>query len=74
MKYGAIKVYAIMSGGDLPFGTAYDGPTMLSLVELAKLKGASGVSIHAVRGFNFPYSGEKSFADAVSLVMDNKLF
>lgn len=63
-----VKVYAIMNGNDLPFGTAFDAPTLLSLIELAKLKGAIGVSLHSQT-----ISGEMSFNDAEKLCLDGNL-
>lgn len=65
-----VHVYMIATGGDLPIGTAINGITLISLIELAKLKGASGVSLHGPLETGSIVSGEMSINDAFRLAQD----
>ena len=58
-----LRVYQISRGNDLLFGTAPDANTAISLIELAKLKGGSGVSLHGKLG-DREFSGEATFEEA----------
>ena len=64
-------VYMILSGQDLPIGVARDTPTLLSLIELARLKGAIGLSLHGTLPCGTQISGEMSLAAAKEIASAN---
>lgn len=58
-------------GNDLPIGHAFDVRTLLSLIELAKLKEPQGfVSLHGPLNDREVLSGEMSYNEAVDMIMD----
>ena len=66
-----VVVYMIcLMSRDLPIGTAHDNATLLSLVELARLKKAEGVSLHGNLLNGQTVSGEMSFNQATDLILD----
>ena len=68
-----VSVYMILSGRDLFIGTATNRCTLLSLIELAKLKDSHGVSLHGMMETGRVVSGEMSCRDANELAMDETL-
>lgn len=63
-----VKVYAITPNHDLWMGTATDNTTLLSLIELAKIKFPPlGVSLHGTLQNGVTISGEMSHDDASNL-------
>jgi hypothetical protein len=63
-----IRVFAIETGRDTHLGTVNDLQGLASLVELARLLGASGVSLHGEIG-PLQYSGESEIPSVLEEIM-----
>lgn len=64
-----VAVYTIGPGADMPIGVAHDSPTLLSLIEMARLRNHTGVSLHGLLPDGQVVSGEMNLYDASYLAI-----